>query len=72
MTFLIIRIVYGIYFGGIMFYGLHLLSMLIFSKLRLMVRLSRLAKGALVALAWPIMILSSGGISFLKSNINKF
>lgn len=72
MAILIFKIIYGIYFGGVMFYGLHLISMLLFSKLCLLLRLERFAKGVFISLTWPIMILSSGGIKILTKNINKF
>lgn len=72
MTILIFKLLYGFYFFGIGFYSLHLLSMVVFSKLRFLVKIDRLFKGILIAFAWPIMLLSSGGIKTLKKNINKF
>lgn len=66
------KAIYGVYLGGIVFYGLHLASMLLFSKLRFWVRIKRFVKGILISIAWPIMILSSGGIKVLTKNINKF
>lgn len=69
---IIFKIIYGIYFGGIAFYTTHLISMMLFSKLRFMIKLKRLFKGILIAFAWPIMVISSDGIKTLKKNINKF
>ena len=69
---IIFKLTYGIYFGGIGFYGLHLVSMLLFSRIKFSQRLKRFFKGVLISLAWPLMILSSGGIKTLTKNINKF
>lgn len=72
MTILIMKLLYGIYFFGIGFYSLHLISMLLFSKLRFLIKLNRLFKGIIISFAWPIMVISSGGIKTLKKSINKF
>lgn len=66
------KILYGIYFGGIMVYGAHLVSMLLFSRIKFSSRLGRFIRGAFISIAWPLMVLSSGGIKILRKNINKF
>lgn len=72
MAILFFKILYGVYFGGVSFYFLHLLSMLLFGKLPLWVKIKRFVRGMFISIAWPIMILSSGGIDTLRKSINKF
>ena len=72
MMYMILKLIYSGYFIFIAIYLVHLVSMLIFSKLQFKKKLKRFFTGVFVAAVWPLMICSSSGISTLKKMINKF
>lgn len=71
MTFFLLKIVYGIYFGGIVFYLLNLVSTLFFGKQKITKRILRLLKGVGISVIWPILIFSPYGRKKLSLIFNK-
>lgn len=72
MAFIIIKLVYGIYFGGIAFYLLFLISNLLFSGSKLINKLKMLIKGVAISPIWPMLIFSPKGRTKLFKIIKKF
>lgn len=72
MAFALIKIIYSIYFSGIVFYLLFLISNLLLNKSKIINKLMGLAKGIILSPIWPILIFSPKGRKKLLSIIKKF
>lgn len=66
-----IRILYLVYFGGVIVFCLKGLSIFIFGKSPLKERLAFLLKISLLSFAWPLFFGSKSGIQTMKHLLRK-
>ena len=71
MTFIILKLLYNIFFGGIMFYLLFLLSNLLFGNGTIKNKTLKFIEGVLIAPFWVLLIFSPKGRQKLFNIIKK-
>ena len=71
MTYIIMRIAYGIWILGAFSFSINALSVAIFSKKSLTNKAKYAVKAVFLSLVWPVALMSPSGRSILTQKLNQ-